>query len=158
MFRDALLGPALDSYNRDVAPSIAGDYAKIGGTLSTRRDKTLNQGRTDVVRQAESSLASILPSIEAFPLEQTLRQIQGYTALDNQSYVPYHEALSFALQPTRQAVQQPAGPGWGLLQSGLGAIGFAAGAGILGGGATAASSGINPFNLIQSVVPLGVAP
>lgn len=136
VFQDALLTPALDTYNRDVAPGIAGDYANIGGTLSSRRDKTLTQGRTDVIKGAQSSFASILPQVMAFPTQQTLSQIQGLGALQQQRFTPFQNALSFALQPTRQAAQQPAGPGWSLLGAGINALGFGLGGGFgaLGGG------------------------
>lgn len=136
MFSEALLQPALDAYNRDVAPQIAGDYASIGGTLSSRRDQTLNQGRTDIVRQAQSSLASILPQVYSYPLEQTLGQIQGLGALQQQRFTPFQNAMQLALSPTRQATQTPAGPGWSLLGAGINAAGFGLGAGLFGGGSS----------------------
>lgn len=145
IFNEALLGPASRAYERDVAPRVAGDFAGIGGTLSSRRDETLTRGRTDVIKGAESSLASILPQIESFPLQQTLAQIQGLGGLESTRYLPYEEALKFAIPPTQQNVQTPGGVGWGLLGSALGIGGFALGGGFggHGGGGGGGSSGWN---------------
>lgn len=122
IFEEALLGPAMRAYNRDVAPAVKGDYAGIGGTLSSRRDLALTQGRTEVVNNATSALAGILPQIQSFPLEQTLRQIQGLEGLQKQKYTPFQNAMQFALSPTRQNIDESAGPGWGVLQSFIGAV------------------------------------
>lgn len=118
IFEEALLGPSMRAYERDVAPRVSGAFAGIGGTLSSRRDQTLTQGRTDVIKNVQSSLASILPQIESFPLQQTLGQIQGLGAIQSQRLAPFQSALQFALQPTQTVNQSPPGPGWGLL-SGL---------------------------------------
>lgn len=134
IFREALLNPAMDAFNRDVAPQIAGDYANIGGTLSSRRGQALTRGRTEVVNNATSALAGILPQIESFPLQQTLGQIQGLGAIQAQRFTPFQQALQFALTPTRSAAQRPGGAGWGLVNSAIGAAGFALGGGFGSGG------------------------
>lgn len=122
IFQDALLDPSLYAYNRDVAPKIAGDFANIGGTLSSRRTQTLNQGRVDVIRGAQSSLAGILPQIEAYPLQQTLAQIQGLGALQTARFAPFQQAAGFATAPTRQNLDESAGPGYGILSSVIGIL------------------------------------
>lgn len=143
MFREALLDPAVETFNRSIKPSIAGDYAAIGGTLSSRRDKSIAEAGEGVVRGAQQSFASILPQVMAFPTQQTLSQIQGFGEIQRQRFTPFQQALQFALQPTQTAVQQPAGPGWSLLGAGLGAAGFALGGPLgasLGAGASQAAS------------------
>jgi hypothetical protein len=122
IFREALLGPSMRAFNEDVAPAIAGDFANVGGTLSSKRGQALAKGRTDVLNQSTASLAGILPQIQAFPLQQTLAQIQGLGAVQQQRYAPFQNALQFALSPTRQNIDESAGPGWGVLQSVIGAI------------------------------------
>lgn len=119
MFREALYGPAMEVFERDVAPKLEGEFARFGGTLSSRRAQTLAQERTNVVRQAQSSLAGILPQVMSFPLQQTLSQIQGMGGLSTLRYTPYQQALQFALSPTRSVDRAPPGPGWGLLGSAI---------------------------------------
>jgi hypothetical protein len=134
MFREALLNPAVETFNRSIKPSIAGDYASIGGTLSSRRDKSIAEAGEGVVRGAGQQFASILPQVMAFPTQQTLSQIQGLGEIQRQRFTPFQNAIQFALQPTRNTTQQPAGPGWGLLNAGIGLAGFGLGAGAFGGG------------------------
>lgn len=122
IFSKALLGPAMEAFNQTVAPQIAGDFANVGGTLSSRRGQALAAGRVGVVRQAESGLAGLLPQIEAFPLQQTLAQIQGRGAIQQQRFAPYQNALQFALTPTRQNLDESPGPAWGVLSNFAGAI------------------------------------
>lgn len=115
VFRDALLGPAMNEFNTNVAPKIAGDFANAGATLSSRRGQTLARERTNVVRTAESGLAGLLPQIQAFPLQQTLAQIQGFQQ-------PYQTAAGLATAGTQQTLNTPPGPAWGTLNSFVGAF------------------------------------
>lgn len=133
MFSEALLRPALRSFDQEIAPRIDAGFASIGGTLSSRRGQARADALSDLHSNATAQLAGILPQIQAFPLQQTLSQIQGFGSLEALRYMPFHEALNFALTPTRQAGQQPAGPGWGLLGQALGAGSFIAGASLGGG-------------------------
>ena len=130
MFSEALLGPALTQFDRQVAPRISESFASVGGTLSSRRGSTLAQSLTDVTSNATGQLAGLLPQIQSFPLQQTLAQIQGLSGIQALEYNPYQQALAFALQPTQQVAQQQAGQGWGILGSLIGA-GGAIGAGAL---------------------------
>lgn len=128
LFREALLGPALESFDRDIAPSIAGEFAAVGGTLSSRRGQTLARERTSVINNATAQLANLLPEINSAPLNQTLGRIQGLQGLQTARLTPFQSALQFALTPTRSGAQQPGGAGFGLINSAIGATGF-----ILGG-------------------------
>lgn len=122
IFSDALLGPSMREYDQTVAPKIAGDFAGIGGTLSSRRDATLNYGRQNVEQSAQGQLAGLLPQIESFPLQQTLAQIQGLGQLQTQRLQPFQLASAFATTPTQQTATQPQGSGWGILSSFLGIL------------------------------------
>ncbi len=129
IFNEALMGPALRSYDTQIAPRINSEFARYGGSLSTRRTSALAQTLGDITTNATGQLAQMLPTIQSFPLQQTLGQIQGLTGIQSARFMPYEQALRFALTPTTSTQQSPGGPGWGLLNSALGAGGF-----ILGGG------------------------
>lgn len=127
IFSKALLGPALRGYDQQIAPRINESFAKIGGTLSSRRNDLQARTLGDITTNATGQLAGMLPQIMSFPLQQTLGQIQGLGALQQQQFTPYSEALKFALTGTQQSQTTPAGMGWGLLDSAIKATGFALG-------------------------------
>jgi len=106
-FKRGLLDPALASFQRDVAPSINENFAKIGGALSSRRGTTIANSLTDITKNAESSLAKQLPAIYSFPLQQTLGQISGLSQLQQTELAPLAQALQFALTTTVQNAQRP---------------------------------------------------
>lgn len=124
MFREGLLNPALRAFDTDIAPRINASFGGISGALSSRRSEALTEALGDVTTQAQAGLAQLLPTAMSFPLQQTLSQIQGLGALESLRYQPFELASRLATSPTNQTVQSPQGPGWGLLNSGLGAGGF----------------------------------
>lgn len=128
IFTDALLRPALREFDREIAPRISSGFAGIGGTLSSRRGDTMARALGDVYGNVQSSIANLLPTIQNQPLQQALAQIEGFSALESARLAPLGLLGSLATAQTRTAAQQPAGPGWSLLNSALGAGGFAAGA------------------------------
>lgn len=146
IFSDALLGPSLRAYDQQIAPRINETFAGLGGTLSTRRSQQLATTLEGITSNAQAQLAGLLPQIEAFPLQQTLAQIQGLGGLQTIKDNGYNNALRYALQPTQQAVQQQGGPGWGLLGSALGLASFGLAGGLFdSGGATGALSQPSAF-------------
>jgi len=140
IFQDALLGPALRSFDRDVRPGIASGFANYGGSLSSRRGKSIAEGLTDVTKTATGQLAGILPSILNFPLQQTLQKIGGLQGLQQALFYPAQQALQFVGTPTRQVVQQE-GFGGMLIGGAATAAGFALGGGF-GGAAAGAGAGL----------------
>jgi hypothetical protein len=122
MFSEALMGPALRQFDQQVAPRISEGFASVGGTLSSRRGTTISQALTDVTSNATGQLAQLLPQIQAFPLQQTLNQISGLSALQGVEYQPYQQALQLALSPTRGSGQKPAGAGWEVAGAAGGAV------------------------------------
>lgn len=131
MFSEALMGPALRQFDQQVAPRISEGFASVGGTLSSRRGTTISQALTDVTANATGQLAQLLPQIQAFPLQQTLAQIQGLSGLQGVEYQPYQQALQLALTPTRGSGQKPPGQGWEAAGSLVGLAGALGGAAIL---------------------------
>lgn len=105
IFRESLLGPSLDMFRRETAPAIGAGFAGIGGTLSSRRGQAVSQALTDIQTGAQAALASQLPAIHAFPLQQTLGQISGVTGIQGGLMAPISQALQFALGQTVQPVQ-----------------------------------------------------
>ena len=105
VFKRGLLNPAIDQFNRQVAPNINENFAKVGGALSSRRGSTIANSLTDITKGAESSLAQQLPQIFAFPLQQTLAQISGLSQLQQTELAPINQALQFALSQTLQNAQ-----------------------------------------------------
>ncbi len=121
IFMESLLDPALRSFEDDIRPGIESSFAGIGGSLSSRRGATLSDALTDVHLGAQAALASQLPEIHAFPLQQTLGQIAGLTQIQQGQLAPIQQALSFALAPTQAISQQPGGFGASLFGDLLGA-------------------------------------
>jgi len=140
IFQDALLGPALRSFDRDVRPGIASGFANYGGSLSSRRGKSIAEGLTDVTKTATGQLAGILPSILNFPLQQTLQKIGGLQGLQQALFYPAQQALQFVGTPTRQVVQRQ---GFGETAIGAAATlaGYALGGGFKKAGAGAGAGG-----------------
>lgn len=134
IFEDALLQPSLAAFHRDIAPQIGESFAGIGGTLSSRRGQAFSDALSDLHTNAQASLAAQLPTIQNFPLQQTLSQIGGLGALQGATLAPLSQALQFALTPTRSFNQTPPGVGFGLLGDLLGAGATLGGASILGKG------------------------
>ena len=136
IFQDALLGPALRSFDRDVRPGIASGFANYGGSLSSRRGKSIAEGLTDVTKTATGQLAGILPSILNFPLQQTLQKIGGLQGLQQALFYPAQQALQFVGTPTRQVVQQE-GFGGMVIEGAATLAGYALGGGFKKAGAGA---------------------
>lgn len=136
-WREGFVDPVLNSFKSQILPSINSSYSRIGGTLSSRRDKSLADALGNLTAQASGQFAQMLPQIQAFPLQQTLGQIQGLGGLSDITWAPFRNAAQFATANTRQATQQQAGPGWGLLGSAVTAAGAITGAGGFG----------NPFGI-----------
>lgn len=139
IYNKAFLQPQLQAFNQFTAPAIKSRFAGIGGSLSSRSNDTLAQTLQGVQATAGGQLAQMLPQIMGFPLQQTLGQIQGLGSLQEQQWNPFNFASRFATAGTVQNQNQPGGPGWGLLGSGIGAAGFLAG---LSGGSP---GGADPF-------------
>ncbi len=133
-WKQGFLDPVMNSFNSSVLPSINSKFSGIGGTLSSRRTKDLGDAATNMFAQASGQFGQMLPSIMSFPLQQTLGQIQGLGALQQQRWSPFQNASQFALQGTRSVAQEPAGAGWGLVNSGLQLLGTGLGSGFLKGG------------------------
>lgn len=122
IFREGLLAPALRSFDEEIDPRIRANFAGIGGSLSSRLADTRARLLEGVMTNAQAGLASTLPTALSFPLSQTLAQIQGLGALEDLRFRAPGFAAQVATTPTRQFYTQPAGPGWGILNSGLQAL------------------------------------
>ena len=129
VWKQGFLDPVVSSFQQNTLPAINSSFSRIGGTLSSRRDKSIADAAGQLTSQASGQFAQMLPTIMNFPLQQTLGQIQGYGALTDAQWMPFKNAAGFATANTRQALQDPGGPGWGLLGSGMQAAGFAYGKG-----------------------------
>lgn len=108
------VGQATSDWSRFTLPALNGEFARYGGTLSSRRGTALAQSLEGTQRAAESQVTGLLPQILG-------TQLSGINAAGSLSNLPLEMALRFALQPTYVAGQQPAGPGWGILGDVLGA-------------------------------------
>ncbi len=148
-WKEGFLDPVVSGFKNQMLPQINSSFSKIGGSLSSRRDKSIADALGNLTSQASGQFAQMLPQIQAFPLQQTLAQIQGLGGLTDIGWAPFNYASKFATTPTRSAVQQQEGPGWGLLGSAITAGGFLAG-GPLGGAAAGAATGggLGPFKVV----------
>lgn len=140
IYSKAFLQPQLQAFNQFTKPAIESRFAGIGGSLSSRVANTTAQTLQGVQATAGGQLAQMLPQIMSHPLQQTLGQIQGLGALQEQQWAPFNYAGRFATSPTVQNQQQPGGAGWGLLGSAATIGGFLLG-GPAGGAAGAAIGG-----------------
>lgn len=121
----SLLTSGVREYQDTVQPQIAGAFANVGGTLSTRRGQTIAQGLTKLQVDTQGQVAALQPNLLS-------NLLTGVTQREQLRFLPTQQAMTFALSPTRSMGQSPAGPGWGLLSDVLGAGGFIAGAAIGG--------------------------
>lgn len=132
-WREGFVDPVVSSFKSQMLPAINSSFSRIGGSLSSRRDKSIADALGNVTSQASGQFAQMLPQIQAFPLQQTLAQIQGLGGLTDIGWAPFNYASRFATTGTRQAMQEPAGQGFGLVNSAIGALGFGLGGGFLSG-------------------------
>lgn len=151
IFTEGIMAPALRTFDEQIQPRIASNFARYGATMGSRRGQAVADALTTVQTDAQGQIARMLPEIYNFPLQQTLAQIQGYGALQSQRLAPRQAAMQFALQPTRTIQQTAAGPGWGLLNSAIGAAGFALGGGLGGLGSLAGAAAPAGLNTISPV-------
>lgn len=142
-WREGFVDPVVNQFKNTMLPAINSSFSRVGGTLSSRRDKAIADSLANVTSQASGQFAQMLPQIQAFPLQQTLAQIQGLGGLTEQAWAPFNYASAFATRGTRQAMQEPEGAGFGLIKSGISALGFGLGGGL--GGATASSPGYTTY-------------
>lgn len=136
-WREGFLDPVVNDFKNRALPSINSSFSRIGGSLSSRRDKTIADSLGNVTSQASGQFAQMLPQIMAFPLQQTLGQIQGLGGLIETQWTPFRNASQFALTGSRSPVQSQPGAGWGLLNSAIQGVGAITGAGGFG----------NPFGI-----------
>lgn len=137
IFQKGLIDPALATFQRDVAPSIQDSFARIGGALSSRVGTTTANALTDITKNAEAELARQLPTIENFPLQQTLEQIGGLNQIQSTALAPISQAIQFAVA---QTVQNQVTQNSNILGDVLGAAGSIGGA--------KAGQGLSGFDLL----------
>lgn len=112
--QEAFLVPALRSFQTNVAPAINAQFASIGGTLSSRREKTLAEVGRDIQVQSQAQMAQMLPQLLGM-------QIGTTQELAKMRFLPTQQALAFALNQTQQGMQPTTPPGYGIFGSLLGA-------------------------------------
>lgn len=112
MFTEGMLQPALRNFDKEIAPRIGASFANYGGTLSSRRGDALSSALGDVYSNVQAQHAQLLPQIKAFPLSQTLAQIQGFGAINQEKYRPFSLAGQVATTSVKGVTQEQPGPGW----------------------------------------------
>lgn len=68
IFTEGLLGPSLRGFERQTRPAIEAGFARIGGTLGSRREKVLADVLGDIHTGAQSNIAQALPQLIFEPL------------------------------------------------------------------------------------------
>lgn len=104
-YRNALLRPAMEYFESNTRPGIESDFARLGGTLSSRRDQTISQGALSVQLGAQAQAAEMLPGL----IQSQLRGIQSAEEL---RFLPFDRAMQFALSGTRGMTNTGIGAGW----------------------------------------------
>ena len=94
IFRDALLKPSLQQFERVTKPGIASGFARIGATLSSRRGQAIAAGYQDVHNNAQAQLAAAIPNFIQL-------QLSGIASREQLRNLPAQLAGNFATQPTR---------------------------------------------------------
>lgn len=145
-WREGFLDPVVNDFKSRALPAINSSFSRIGGSLSSRRDKTIADALGNVTSQASGQFSQMLPQIMAFPLQQTLGQIQGLGSLTETQWSPFRNASQFALSSTRQATQNQPGPFWGLANSAAQVGGFALGGGFGSGSGGPSLPGYTTYN------------
>lgn len=141
LYRNALQGPAMDEFNRTTRPEISSAFGNIGGTLSSRRGKTIADAAGQVTARSQAGLAGLLPQLLAL----RMGGIESATNLRRGAAAP---AIAFATNQTQQVGQSPTSPWWGVLNNALGGLSTFAGIGAAGGfgGGGGGGSNVPAFN------------
>lgn len=94
ILNDALLRPALRSFEQYAKPAINESFARIGGTLSSRRNDAVARTLGDIYTNATGQVAALTPQLIA-------QEIAGIGQMETLRFLPSQQAFNFASTPTR---------------------------------------------------------
>ena len=85
IFQQNFLGPALQGFTQNTVPAINQQFAGIGGTLSSRRSKTIADAGATVQAQAQQQFGQFLPQIMGLQLQpfSQANQFLGINTFEN---------------------------------------------------------------------------
>lgn len=66
LFEESFLGPAMRGFERQTLPAIQGQFANVGGTLSSRRPQVIANALRDVQLGSQAQFGQLLPALLGF--------------------------------------------------------------------------------------------